>query len=86
MSAAHTPAPWQYVCGGSGDNPTWNVRIGSTLVYLPGAFDMRVMDANARLIAAAPEMLAMLCKLQYEGEIDADALRSLVVKATGSAA
>jgi hypothetical protein len=56
----HTPAPWSLVQGGTGDSPTWNVRIGPSLVYLPGAFDMSVMDANARLIAAAPELLDAL--------------------------
>lgn len=56
----HTPPPWTFVQGGSGNYPTWNVRIGPSLVYLPGVFDMAVMDANARLISAAPDLLDAL--------------------------
>lgn len=60
MSAAHTPGPWEFVQAGSGDFPTWNVRIGDRgFIRLPGTADMDVMDADARLIAAAPELLAL---------------------------
>lgn len=58
MSAAHTPAPWAFVQGGSGDFPTWNVRLNDRgFIRLPATADMAVMDADARLIAAAPDLL-----------------------------
>ena len=61
MSAAHTPGPWEFVQAGSGDFPTWNVRIGDRgFIRLPATADMDVMDADARLIAAAPELLEAL--------------------------
>jgi hypothetical protein len=60
VSAAHTPGPWEFVQAGSGDFPTWNVRIGDRgFIRLPATADMDVMDADARLIAAAPELLAL---------------------------
>lgn len=63
MSAAdkHTPGPWVFVLGGTGDFPTWSVRMGDLgYLQLPGVAGMGTMDANARLIAAAPDMLAAL--------------------------
>lgn len=69
MSAAHTPAPWAFVQGGSGDFPTWNVRIGNRgLITLPATASMETMDADARLIAAAPELLEALQALVKEYE------------------
>jgi hypothetical protein len=60
MSAAHTPGPWEFVQAGSGNFPTWNVRIGDRgFIRLPATADMDVMDADARLIACAPELLAL---------------------------
>ncbi len=56
----HTPGPWTFVQGGSGNFPTWNVRIGSNLITLPFASSMDKLDADARLIAAAPDLLAAL--------------------------
>lgn len=54
----HTPGPWAFVQGGSGDFPTWNVRLGDRgLITLPATASMETMDADARLIAAAPDLL-----------------------------
>ncbi len=55
-----TPGPWHYHIGGTGDYPTWGIRIGRGLVHLPGIEPMEVMDANARLIAAAPDLFVAL--------------------------
>jgi hypothetical protein len=60
-----TPGPWKFSIGGTGDFPTWGVHIGPTLLHLRPGFPMEVMDANARLIAAAPELYAAL-----EGALD----------------
>lgn len=55
----HTPGPWTFVQGGSGDFPTWNVRIGNRgLITLPATASMETMDADARLIASAPDLAA----------------------------
>lgn len=75
MTTKHTPGPWTFVQGGSGDWPTWNVRIGRSMITLPPGEDMRVMDANARLIAAAPDLLEF-ARLVLRGE--GDSVRSIV--------
>jgi len=67
MTMKHTPGPWTFVQGGSGDWPTWNVRIGRSMITLPPGEDMQVMDANARLIAAAPDLLEF-ARLVLRGE------------------
>lgn len=46
-------------------------------------FGVRDITANCRLIAAAPEMLAMLQKLNVEGEVPVGDLLRLLAKATG---
>ena len=59
--SAHTPSPWTFVQSGTGDFPIWNVRIGTRgLITLPATAGMETMDADARLIAAAPELLEAL--------------------------
>jgi hypothetical protein len=70
----HTPGPWTFVQGGSGDFPTWNVRIGSNLVTLPFASSMETLDADARLISAAPDLLDALfwALSQIEDDLDPD--------------
>ncbi len=91
-----TPAPWQFHIGGSGDYPTWSVHIGRGIVHLPGIEPMEVMDANARLIAAAPELYAALAAIfewadPYtlpncgEHEADVEAARIALAKARGEA-
>jgi len=57
MSDQHTPGPWTFVQGGSGNSPTWLVNIGRGMVMLPTSASMETMDADARLIAAAPDLL-----------------------------
>ena len=67
MSAAHTPGPWEFVQAGSGNFPTWNVRLGNRdrgFIRLPATADMDVMDADARLIAAAPDLLEALKQIE----------------------
>jgi hypothetical protein len=71
----HTPGPWMHVCWGGGDSRAFSIEqdigddpetpLGKTLVGAesycqcpekPGIFN----EADARLIAAAPELLAAL--------------------------
>lgn len=88
MTTKHTPGPWTFVQGGSGDWPTWNVRIGRSMITLPPGEDMRVMDGNARLIAAAPDLLAF-ARMVIDGEGDSarsivEAGRAAIAKAEGA--
>ena len=90
MSAAHTPGPWKY------SPPDDQVVDLFTPEYFfiegPGADVHGHMTlANARLIAAAPDLLAVVQELEesavYWGEYDVpvgivDRLRAAIFKAT----
>ncbi len=91
-----TAGPWTFSIGGTGDYPTWGVRIGKGLVHLPGIEPMEVMDANARLIAAAPEMYEALEAMvgiedddEYMSQLEVnarlEAARAALAKARGEA-
>lgn len=96
--SAHTPSPWTFVQSGTGDFPIWNVRIGTRgLITLPATAGMETMDADARLIAAAPELLEA-CKLIVSvfdalpptsaartERLQINAARAAIAKATGEA-
>ena len=59
----HTPGPWNYDCYGDGSSgivPTEGYMI---CVMADKAHDPATVAANARLIAAAPDMLAALSDL-----------------------
>lgn len=98
----HTPGPWLL-----SHNTNWKTNPFSVTVRKPGVHNTTVANiptrmtippqeqqANARLIAAAPELIAMLAKLV--GAIDrmpsnpadglADAARELIAKTTGETA
>ena len=69
MSAAHTPGPWEFVQAGSGDFPTWNVRLNDRgFITLPATASMETMDADARLIAAAPDLLEFVNEVRRSGD------------------
>lgn len=75
--SAHTPSPWTFVQSGTGDFPIWNVRIGTRgLITLPATAGMETMDADARLIAAAPDLLEAL-KLMRARFLDTDGTHSM---------
>ena len=102
----HTPGPW--VTGGCGDDG-WRMILGPKTrfyhafgeAYTTGIAHISVSDceaedlANARLIAAAPELLAALQELFATASIRAttaessiaaiDAARAAIAKATGGA-
>lgn len=73
----HTPGPWEFIKGFSG------IRIQSTKIcreiYSPG----RVSDADARLIAAAPEMLDFIKSLAHLTGADALTQRALLARIEG---
>jgi hypothetical protein len=59
---AHTPAPW--IAGSQGKARV--VYVGPDMMFVPGPFDDRHVEGNARLIAAAPETLKALQELLDE--------------------
>ena len=68
MSTRHTPGPWQ-VSAGAVDNPRLIVENDLGLpvcaMSLRGVQgDLNVMEANARLIAAAPDLLEALIEIR----------------------
>jgi len=77
MPTSHTPAPWRY-------NKTYGL-----VMY--GKLEVAALHsgnaANARLIAAAPEMLAALQRLTHPMADDSDLEHALevIARATGAA-
>jgi len=68
MKQQHTPGPWK--CSQYLGHPAWSVHMdagdrgrGSTIVDGVAGIDLEQRLANARLIAAAPDLLEALCKL-----------------------
>ena len=67
----HTPGPWS-VRGGQGDDGYCEYRH----IYAPAAaskcVDAKISEADARLIAAAPDLLEALQRLRVEAQHFAD--------------
>lgn len=92
MSTKHTPGPWEAIQKG-GINAPWNVNVPhlsdtDSMKYVAGAFGRtgKEQEANARLIAAAPELLAFAQMVAGGGYDMADIMteaRALIAKATG---
>lgn len=89
----HTPGPWNAHKSGNGA-PSWAVTI-ETGELIVGGYNLRDQEANARLIAAAPELLAVCEELAvcaaYWSEYDvplgiADRMTAAIDKAKGGAA
>ena len=102
---SHTPGPWEYIGFKEGEPQNgWAVRLphheGSRVKYLKDARYIRCegwggeeADANARLVAAAPDLLnAALAVLtfcrptrKYASEVEAfERLRAATAKAKGT--
>jgi len=93
MSAQHTPAPWLitgedksfvYALGPKNTNRFWvNVQAAG-----PEAIGQEEKEANARLIAAAPDLLAALKAVvefySYAELGPIDDARKAIAKATGA--
>jgi hypothetical protein len=90
MSGTHTPGPWRADCGGSGNQRGgFSVTAANDGVVICGRMGWPhcadESEANARLIAAAPDLLAA-CKALVEGEYDAPVMpmaRAAIAKAEG---
>lgn len=93
MSAAHTPGPWEYFYKPKYDEHHVSLPLpGQTMrlaLFVDGCPSERP-EADARLIAAAPEMLAVLLKLR-RGDLHQrvrplyDEAQAVIAKATGGA-
>ena len=88
---AHTPAPW--INDGSEISAQVDPAHPSYIApicFLDGDWSPEIVAANARLIAAAPDLLACLLDvLDADGDLDAmdfNRYRSAIAKATGEPA
>lgn len=88
----HTPGPWQSVCGRNSDNwPVHYVHANNhgiaTLIFQPeeGRYTQEQSEANARLIAAGPELLeaarAALADMDGEGYESREGVVALLLMA-----
>lgn len=105
--SAHTPGPWRSTFRGMDKGSSWASRIpyaierelGNAVQPIADLCDQPQAEANARLIAAAPDLLAALQALddyvcnnltgEYPTGVDVDsaefkAARAAIAKATGS--
>lgn len=70
-TAAHTPGPWRFIYRGVDQTANWVSRIpyaiervvGNAVLPVADVCDQPQAEANARLSAAAPELLAALQRL-----------------------
>ena len=79
MTSTHTPGPWHYETGDDGAV----VYTGFTIAKIP--IDGSGWQSNARLIAAAPDLLAALERLAHPmaDDEDLDYARAIIRKAKG---
>lgn len=77
----HTPGPWQAVLNNADDIFIHSENV-SFIAQVSGPHQRRQINPNARLIAAAPEMLDYLI-FHKDGGFDGKRLIKLIEKATG---
>ena len=66
MTTKHTPAPWDYV-----DDFVFSAVTGEGIADVDYDNDSKINHANAKLIAAAPELLEALIAVENcDGDID----------------
>ena len=108
MSAAHTPGPWTYSRSDQFGDTRFYIAQQEGAPYTPRYSDvatliaetvslelLTIQEANARLISAAPELLAALEAIMPDAvgnhiggpdtQARIDAARAAIAKATGSA-
>jgi len=97
VSATHTPGPWVVFPPESCEVVDASKRLVASAFYGDqyGKWNIGLTQANARLIAAAPDLLEVLQDLKesasYWGEYDVpigivDRINAAIAKATGEAA
>jgi hypothetical protein len=87
----HTPGPWKYSYRGFSDDFCIRIQTGNSklIAFIEGGGrkNHERMEANARLIAAAPELLDQLCgcivALHTLGGFDLSEMRKLLAKIEG---
>lgn len=89
-TTTHTPGPWAFAVSGTAFSITADadpVYVG--YVEIPDRMSkVPLAEANARLIAAAPELLAALIQVVAVADrktVEFDAARAAIAKATGEA-
>ncbi|TFZ45654.1 hypothetical protein E5C33_09265 [Stenotrophomonas maltophilia] len=95
MSSKHTPGPWTY---SHGEHPNFFYidSPSGDVVYVTASLQPDHVEANARLIAAAPELLQALqlvecvyrknCVNEGEPSSVLDSMQAAIAKATGARA
>lgn len=90
-AAAHTPGPWSVSAGSIWATSQWGARVRIAPVDSHSPMNGIDSAANARLIAAAPDLLAAAkylmadLKHSYEPRVEAlDKLEAAIAKATGA--
>lgn len=93
MSAKHTPGPWYSEMNVDGEINTWAFDDpGSPRIGVAKAYKNKNAEANARLIAAAPDLLAALERVlecrRFKISLDTNAAaleqaRAAIAKAKG---
>lgn len=95
MNTKHTPGPWSYSTSHSGWSYTINIHQADDAEYTPEWSDVafctcdgerkQIQEANARLIAAAPELLDALIAVLHSKDRNAlDMANAAIAKATGN--
>jgi hypothetical protein len=96
MSAQHTPGPWKVKAGTNavlaGRKQICSHVNAASALPVNMLEDQEIAQANARLIAAAPEMLEVLktlCDMADDGDVacwvaEWDKARAAIAKATGA--
>jgi hypothetical protein len=90
MSTTHTPGPWRVMDRpGKGYGKEWLVYTPKGLAFVgnqlePDGVSIGAAQANARLAAAAPDLLAALQNLvdRYPSNVGMNAARDAIKKAT----
>ncbi len=87
---SHTPGPWTIEEYGDDETPTLVVHRGETknricFMATPGSHgDPAMIEADAHLIAAAPDLLEVLIEWNNDQLLDEDKARAAIAKATMS--
>jgi hypothetical protein len=75
--AKHTPGPWK----SNGANQVFGGAYSGLIATVTSTANPEICEADARLIAAAPELLEALKRIAYEPQGKADASHAEVLKA-----
>lgn len=95
MSTKHTPGPWFAVNDGTEDEPMMMVKAAriagrppqhEVAIVATGDSSQEMEDANARLIASAPEMLDALVELNGVSCVFGQSSADKIAAAKGKAA